>query len=1209
MARFHRSLYLRPFITGYIMSYSKLNILGGWIVFLITVVVYGLTIEPTMPFWDCGEFIASANRLEVGHPPGAPFFMLVARVFSAFAEPENVPYMVNFLSAICSAATIMFLFWSITHLTRKIADLNGELNAGKITAILGSGFIGALAYTFSDTFWFSGVEGEVYAMSSLFTAAVFWAILKWESVADRGNELRWILLIAYLMGLSIGVHLLNLLAIPAICFVYYFKFYPVTKKGIVLTGLISLGLLILIQTGIIIWLVQLAGFFERTFVNSFGLPFNSGALFYAILVIALIAIGLRFTRKRGFVAANTLILGVAMAVIGYTSFATIIIRSQANTPMDENNPENLFALLSYLNREQYGDRPLLSGHYFNTPEDPEKPYSDGGKVWVKSFSVREDNLKNKLVISCRERFEAEQYIQNTADKKLKVVEEYIESGEKKSSVVNYDARFTTVFPRMYSSQGSHVAEYKQWSNYHNWSTERGRNKSVEMDKVIAELESEQQQISAYLNRRSDELSGDDIRQLESRYKTNERVLLKKYTEAMPTKGEDIKYFVSYQIGWMYWRYFMWNFSGRQDDSQGHGDFMDGNWISGVKFLDEARLGNRTELPEGELNNKAFNALYMLPLILGLIGFIFQMLRHPKDFSVIAMLFLLTGLAIVVYLNQTPLQPRERDYAYAGSFYAFTFWIGMGVYALYYAATSATFKQVITVCGMAVGGSILLYLLESMVKPSGESATVGSALVYMSVVSTVLLLVAATIGLAKGDKMWKGLAVTLMALPVPILMASQGWDDHDRSNRRTGIDMAINYLQSLQPNAIIFTNGDNDTFPLWYAQEVEGIRRDVRVANLSLLNTDWYVDQMKRRAYESAPIPFSIKEQKYRQGTRDVLFVDPYGESKGYMDLKAALNASLDDANSIPNGDKNVAFIPNYRFTLDLDSAAIQSFQPFVKEGDSLVTQLKWELADDKGNKRSYITKSQLMVLDLLANMDWSRPVYFAVTTGGEAYMGLERYFQLEGLAYRLTPIFHKKSPNPNLDGGVATDLMYENMMSKFQWGNMDTHEIYMDENNRRMTTNLRLQFSHLAEELISENRNEMALEVLNKCMTVMPEKNVPYDQPQIMWHLTELYYEAGDSVAGLNLSKRLIDLNNQEIDFYNSLDPGRQAVMERDILMRVQINDRLIQRASLNFPEDPEVQKMVEENDQILESFGFEEAPKPRRSAAEVGGEAGIVVE
>jgi len=1189
------------------MSYQKLNILGGWFVFFVTAVVYTMTLEPTMSFWDCGEFIASANRMEVGHPPGAPLFMLIARVFSAFSSPENVPYMVNFLSGICSAATVMFLFWSITHMAKKIADRNGVLNGGRIAAILGSGMIGGLAYTFSDTFWFSGVEGEVYAMSSLFTAAVFWAILKWESVADRGNELRWIILIAYVMGLSIGVHLLNLLAIPAICFVYFFKRYEVTPKGIAATALISLALLILIQTGIIIWFVQLAGYFERIFVNSLGLPFNSGALFYATAVIALIVFGLYYSRKKGMVALNTLILGISVAVIGYTSFATIIIRSQANPPMNENKPDNLFSLLAYLNREQYGDRPLLKGQYFNTPEDPKEPYRDGGKVWVKSFSVREDNTKGKLVLSCRERFEAEQFINDNPDRKLRIVQEYLESGEKKSAVVNYDKRYTTVFPRMYSSQANHVREYKQWSNYKGWSNERNRAKMAETESLIKELESENQQISMYLNRRRDQLSGDDARELESRYRTNERVLQKKYADVLPSKSEDIRYFVSYQIGWMYWRYFMWNFAGRQNDVQGHGDFIDGNWISGVKWLDEARLGNRSELSERESSNPGHNTFYLLPLILGLIGFIFQMVRHPKDFSVVAMLFLLTGFAIVIYLNQTPLQPRERDYAYAGSFYAFAFWIGLGVYALYYAATQATLRQLLVTSGMAIGGSLLLYLLESAVSASGDASVMGASLLYMSVVASLALLTMGALGRISGEGLLKGVAATAVCLPVPIIMAVQGWDDHDRSDRRTGIDMANNYLQSLQPDAILFTNGDNDTFPLWYAQEVEGMRRDVRVANLSLLNTDWYIDQMKRRAYDSAPLEFSIKEQQYRQGTRDVLFLDPYSETKDFMDLREALAFALDDANAIPNGDRMVSYLPSYKFKLDLDPAAVEAFRPFVGDGDSLVTQLRFELTDGRGRKRSYITKAQLMVLDLLVNMDWQRPIYFAVTTGGEAYMGLERYFQLEGLAYRLTPIWHKESPNPNLDGGVSTNLMYENMMTRFKWGNMDTGNIYLDENNRRMTTNLRLQFSHLAEQLIGEGKKEKALEVLHKAMEVMPERNVPYDQPQIMWHLSELFYEAGDSVAGFELTRRLVELNNQQITYYNSLDPMRQAVMERDVILRIQINDRLIQRASLYFPDNEEVQLWQTEIDETLESFGVSSAPRRREApGVSVGGEEGI---
>lgn len=1170
------------------MSYQRLNILTGWILFAFATVIYAITMEPTMPFWDCGEFIASAYKLEVGHPPGAPLFMLIARLFSAFVPKDSVALMVNFLSALASGATIMFLHWSITHMAKKIAELSGALTAASTWAVIGSGVLGGLVYTFSDTFWFSAVEGEVYAMSSLFTAVVFWAILKWESVVDTTGSLRWLILIAYLMGLSIGVHLLNLLAIPAICFVFYFKYYKVNIKGIVATGLVSLGLLVLIQTGIIIWFVKLAGLFERTFVNSFGLPFNSGAIFYVILLTAALVAGLWYTHKKQRVMWNTLILGITVALLGYTTFAVIIIRSQANPPMDENNPENLFALLSYLNREQYGDRPLLKGQYFNTPEDEKEPYKDGADVWVKSYSVREDNTRQRLVESFREPFEAEQYINDHPSEKLKLVQEYIESGEKKASIVNYRQDMTTYFPRMYSSQGNHVNDYKLWSNYKGWNEPASRKKIQTLEESIRNLEQENRQLEFYLTRGKDQVPSNELPKLEDRYRSNKRALERKYFEALPSKSEDIAYFTSYQLGWMYWRYFMWNFAGRQNDYQGHGDFIDGNWLTGFKSIDQQRLGNQDQITEIQQENKARNKYYLLPLILGCIGLVYQLVKHPKDFSVVALLFFLTGIAIVIYLNQTPQQPRERDYAYAGSFYAFAIWIGLGLFALYDAAVSLSKKQLGSIAVMSIGGAAAITLVESVL---GDSLSFGYSLLYITVIATAMLALMWTIGQFGRNALFSVAFAAVIALPVPALMASEGWDDHSRARRRTGVDMAWNYFASVQPNGIIFTNGDNDTFPLWYAQEVEDTRTDARVVNLSLLNTDWYIDQMKRQAYSSAPVPFKMSESKYRQGTRDVLFIDPYGtaDEQPAMSVQEAIAFCTDDKNTIDNGGKRMSYLPTYKLYLKVDPAVAEKFRPYVHEGDSLVTEIRFELTDDRGRPKSYITKAQLMCLDLLANMDWDRPVYFAVTTGGDAYMGLQRYFQLEGLAYRLTPILHKESENPNLDGGVGTDLMYDNMMNQFRWGNMDKESLYLDENNRRMTSNLRLQFSHLADQLVQEGRKQEALNVLNKCLAVMPEHNVPYDQLQIMWQLSELYYDAGDNAAGLALSKRLIELAKQEIAYYQSLEDERRVVIGKDVMMKARIMDRMVAQAEARFPNDPDVKAMSDANNALLTNELMEE--------------------
>lgn len=1059
------------------ISFQRANIILGWFMFMAATAVYMMTLEPTMPFWDCGEFIASAYKLEVGHPPGAPLFMLIARLFSAFVGVENVPYAINSLSAVSSGATIMFLFWTITHLAKKMVDKDGDSSDNKNLIIFAAGLIGGFAYTFSDTFWFSAVEGEVYAMSSLFTAVVFWAILKWESEADEPSNLRWIILIAYLMGLSIGVHLLNLLAIPAICFVYYFKKYPFSWKGVAVTSGVALGLLFLMQTVILIWSIQIAAWFERFFTNTLGMPFNTGVFFYALLLIAGIVALIIYSKKRGWVAVNTLTWSIGVALIGYTTFATIVIRSQADTPMNENKPNNFFALVSYMNREQYGDRPLLRGQYFNTPQVRNKPYLDGNEVYVKSYSVREDNNKSKLVISFKNRFEAEQYVSNNTDQKLMVKEEYLETGEKKATEPNYAQ--THVFPRMYSSQGNHIQQYKFWA---------------------------------------------DLKDL----------------KRTPTSGENMSYFFSYQVNWMYWRYFMWNFAGKQNDTQGQGDFVDGNWKTGIGFYDEARLGNQEFVPELSKNSKANNSYYMIPLLIGLLGLVYQLLRHRSDFIVVGLLFVLTGFAIVVYLNQTPLQPRERDYAYAGSFYAFAIWIGLGVAAIY-------------------------FWLKLVLKNIPSAALAGVAF--------------------------------LVSLSAPILMAAQGWDDHDRSDRRTGIDMAKNYLNSLQPNAIIFTNGDNDTFPLWYAQEVEGVRTDVRVVNLSLLNTDWYIDQMKRRQYESAPVPFSIPEFKYRQGTRDLIVLN---SDTALTPLEDALSYCLDDSKIQDFGYKKFSVMPNYQFSYAVSKENQAKFSQYVGANDSLVNNITFALMDDNGeNPRQFITKAQLMVMDLIVHNNWERPIYFAVTTGSEAYMGLEPYFQLEGLAYRLTPIYHTDYDRDNMSGGVSSELMYDNVMNKFLWGNIDTKDIYLDENNRRMVTNLRMQMNNLAEQFIIENKMDKAAAVLNKSINSLPEKNAPYDQPQIMWQTAQLLFKAGDIQTATKLAERVFALNNQMLDYYESITKAQQKTIERKMQMSAFVNEELVQDMEEYIPGSEAAKNMRAAHEVALDNVGLLELMKEERGKKE----------
>jgi hypothetical protein len=1161
------------------MNYKFLNNLTGWLVFAISTIVYILTIEPTASFWDCGEFIATAYKLEVGHPPGAPLFMLLGRLFAAFVPVEHAALSINVLSAISSSFTILFLFWTITALAKKLALLKGELTNAAIIAVLGSGVVGGLAYTFSDSFWFSAVEGEVYAMSSLFTAVVFWAILKWEALEDRNHETRWIVFIAYMMGLSIGVHLLNLLTIPAIALVYYFKKYPPTLKGTSITLGISLVILGVIQALIIPGVVKLAGAYEVFFTNTIGAPFQTGALYFALLTFAFIAFNLMHSkspdRKKamillgviiaaaiplllsaslsgtakfvvvalfglvGFfiyrlkspsVILNTSILSLMVILIGYSTFTMIVIRSSANPPMDENNPENVFTLLSYLNREQYGDRPLLYGPYYSAPLDMDNPKSDGTPVWMKAYVVKDGK---KTVRSFNNEFEANKFLSESGNTGYKLVKEYIISDARKNANYNYSSQFMGVFPRMYSTQQHHIEEYESWSDF----------------------------------------VGKPIR---ARGNDGQMTVINK-----PTFVENIRFFLRYQVNWMYWRYFMWNFAGRQNDIQGHGTITDGNWLTGIKMIDEQRLGNQNELPSSMTENKAYNRLYLLPMILGLIGLIYQLSRSKTDWLVVMLLFLLTGLAIVVYLNQYPMQPRERDYAYSGSFYAFAIWIGLGVFALFDAARGITMKELQRAATITFGAGAVLYVFEAF----GSDHSVSYALLYMGLVAFGALLLIHFAGKAvKADSALAVLAV-MLGLSVPGIMAAEGWNDHNRAGRYTGVDFAKNYLESCEPNSIIFTNGDNDTFPLWYVQEVEGFRTDIRVCNLSLLNTDWYIDQMKRKAYESEPLPISIEEEKYRQGTRDIVYLDPSRNPKGiFVDVSQAIKFALEDKNLLAlGGGENLHYMPTKTFSLPVDSARmIELGIVDTSMAGQIVPSIDWKI------NKTYLLKNNFIVLDMLATNNWKRPIYFAVTTGPDSYMNLQDYFRLEGLAYRLVPIKAPKNPNPNVTGSVSTDLMYDNLMNKFHWGGMDSDkQIYLDENNLRMTTNMRLQFSNLADELIRKGEMAQAREILFKCLEVMPEHNVPYTR--IMLPITESLYKVKEEEAANKLANRLFDLFEENLRYYYSLSPAHARSVQNEMQIAMYVAQRLDLMVNELYPQDDAMKASFTERFKALEE-GFEQA-------------------
>lgn len=1278
------------------MTFNKLNNAVGWTVWAVATFVYLATIEPTASFWDCGEFIASAYKLEVGHPPGAPFFMLLARFLMIFSPAEFAATFANALSALSSSFTILFLFWSITHLAKKFSTKQGqEPTEGELWAILGSGVIGALVYTFSDSFWFSAVEGEVYALSSLFTALVFWAILKWENVADQPGNLKWIILIAYLMGLSIGVHLLNLLAIPAIALVYYFRKYSFTWKGLFLTVIAAGAILGFVQEGMIKGVVNFAGKFELFFVNDLGLPFNTGVMAYAIVLISLLSAAIWFSQRKGWIAANTFVLGMTMVLIGYSTFAVIVIRSAANPPMDENNPEDLFALLSYLNREQYGDRPLTLGEYWGSPTDNANPYSDGRPSFVKSYSIIESKGRDVRVKSFRTEGGAQAWMAENGTNRMRIQEEYVDSGERKGSTPNYDSRYTMPFPRMYSPKADHVEAYKSWSNYKGYNQavlytsplsdvsmtndafeahivseylktgkpavevtrmfnalfksyglrfdetyevvseseilirdlnsgsvqraklnepgisevlaqyivasleqgiETGRNYVKQLEANRAEIEDQIRLATRQANRTG---SQDDIRTVRQLEGMLNRVNL----ELKPTMAENLQFFKDYQMGWMYFRYFLWNYAGRQNDVQGHGDFIDGNWLSGIQAIDEERLGNMDQLTELAKADKGYNRFYYLPLLLGLIGLVFQAIRDPKQFLVVLSLFVLTGIAIVIYLNQYPFQPRERDYAYVGSFYAFAIWIGLGVFALFEFARNVLAKDVVRFATISGSSGVLLFVMESMTQ---GSHAMSYTLLFMTAVVLLLMGLGQLLQRTQTSLTMRAQAMLLLGLSVPMLMAFEGWDDHSRARRRTGVDFAKNYLDSLQPNAILFTNGDNDTFPLWYIQEVEGYRTDVRICNLSLLNTDWYIDQMKRQAYESAPLPIRMDEESYRQGTRDLVVLDrPSNPQSPHMDLSEALKFAMNDANNRDfGGGKSYSILPTHSFSIPADSAQLAKWN--VLDADEMsqrVDAIEFTLSDSRGNPKSYVLKSTLAVLDLLSNNNWERPVYFAVTTGPDSYMGLQEYFRLEGLAYRLVPIRYPQNDNPNAFGGVAHELMYDNVMNKWSWGGMDNLEdgIYMDENNRRMVTNFRLQMAILADELLAQGMDDQALDVLEQILVKMPEQNVSISRVLVSVQSSLMELAASGDVAGfepkklteerrakarelaISLTERLFDIQEDKLRYYHSLDYRRFQTVSQESRISKQVANMMIQTAATYLKGDS-LASELEERMSLLEA-------------------------
>ena len=1067
-------------------QYKLVNNVLGWLTFFVAAFVYCSTIEPTASFWDCPEFITTGYKLEVGHPPGAPFFMLTANLFSQFAsDPSQVARMVNTMSALLSATTILFLFWSITHLARKLILKDwSEMTLGKLIAIQASGLVGALIYTFSDTFWFSAVEGEVYAYSSAFTAIVFWLILKWEDHADEPHSDRWLVLIAYMTGLSIGVHLLNLLCLPAIVLVYCYRRFPhIELKGSLLALVGSFVLVAAVLYGVVPGIITVAGWFELLFVNTLGCPFNTGEIIYIVLLVAIVIwaiyesyvdksfkrqnisfvlsvgmlgipfrgmtwgagilglvilvalyFGLNYRKKIGkelvpVVTArfkNTALLCMLMLMIGYSSYAVIVIRSAANPPMDQNSPEDVFTLGSYLSRDQYGDSPLLYGQAYTSQVAYDvdgnmcvPKHKEGAAIWQRKEKASEGEKDSYFVVSHKDKLI---YAQNM------------------------------LFPRMHSS--AHASAYENWMG------------GVEGTQVPYD-------------------------------RCGEPVMVK-----MPTQMENIRFFLSYQCNFMYWRYFMWNFAGRQNDIQGNGEPEHGNWITGISFIDDWMLGDQSKMPAELKANKGHNVFYCLPLLLGLIGLFWQAWRGQRgirQFWVVFFLFFMTGLAIVLYLNQTPQQPRERDYAYAGSFYAYAIWCGLGVLAIY-----------------------------DMLKKKLKGNDVA---------------VAGVVGVA--------------CLLVPIQMASQTWDDHDRSGRYTCRDFGQNYLMTLQDkgNPIIFTNGDNDTFPLWYNQETEGVRTDARVCNLSYLQTDWYIDQMKRPAYDSPSVPITWPRIDFCSGTNDYIEVRPAMKQQ-LLDFyreypKEARAAFGDEPFEVKNimkywvrsKDNDTHVIPTDTLYITIDKEAVRR-SGMMMASDTIPDRMVISLA----GKRA-IYKNDMMMLEMLAQCNWERPLYVATTVGSDNYMNLGDNFVQEGLAYRITP-FNTKAPGAkNFD----TEKVYNNVMNRFKWGGLDKPGLYIDETVMRMCYTHRHLLAQLAMQLIAEGQNAKAEKVLRKAEKVLPEYNVPYTFMSGAADMARAYVLIGKKADATRILNKVWADAKSYADYYLQLTGSRFMMSQNDVLRQLYI--------------------------------------------------------
>ena len=1043
-------------------NFNKWNTITGWFAFSIALITYTLTVEPTMSFWDCGEYIATAAKLEVGHPPGAPLFQMIGAFFAMFAiGKENIALMVNMTSVFSSAFTILFMFWSSTIILKKVISQYSEINKDNSIVILGSSLVGSLAYTFSDSFWFNAVEAEVYAMASLLISLLLWLGLRWEQEMNTPRGHKWLLLISLVVGLSFGVHFMALLTIPAIGFLYFFKNYKVvTVKNFIIANIVVVSVLLFIFKLLLPLTMAFFGKTEVFMVNSMGLPFNSGTIFVALLLIAFFYFGLNYTRKKGLVHYNTLILCILFILIGFSTWLMLPIRANADTVINENKPSDAAEVLAYYNREQYGVNPLFYGPQYTESFvglDPNNPYLD------KAPNYERDYKTGKYII----------------------VNNY------KNAEQNSDDAQKTILPRMWSSE--HIENYINFTNppafrinpnypYEEdlvkYGLDPNQLSEEDYNKAIAQLKNETEKTVS------------EFRQAYAQKQIDNEgyvAFLKHYSDYLiiekPTTADNFTFMFEYQFGYMYWRYLMWNFVGRQNDNQGRYDYLDGNWISGIPFVDNLHVGSQDNLPSDVLNNKGRNVYFFLPFILGLIGIMYHASKDRKSFYVLLTLFLFMGIALKIYLNERPFEPRERDYALVGSFYVFAIWIGFGVYSLY--------------------ESFHKYLSPKIAGP----AIIGASL-----------------------------------LIAPVLMGYQNWDDHDRSGKYTATAMAKAYLLSCDPNAILFTIGDNDTFPLWYAQEIEGIRTDIKIVNTSLLMTDWYIDQMKRKAYESNALPISFTHDEYVGDKLDYVAHIPKTENR--WDLKDFITFIKNPKSTVEmqNG-QTIHFYPTNKIRITIDKAnIIKNKVVNPKLYDSIVPYIDIDI------KGSAIYKNRLMMLDLINNNNWKRPVYFS---GGafdpEDYLWMKEYLQLEGMVYKLVPIktaLDKDSGQMDM-GRIDSDKMYTKVMT-WDWGNSESDKIYHDPETRRESLTYRMNLSRLMNQLIAEGKLDKAKKIIELAMTKMPVEKFGYYS--LVEPFAKGYYDVGEKAKAHQLLEQLIGKYHENLNYYAKLAPSEQSNVSIEII-------------------------------------------------------------